>query len=77
VEIHDPWADRDEARHEFGSDLLVETPTTGSYNAIVIAVAHDQFRSLGIDGLRRFGRPGAVVYDIKGIFPMDAVDARL
>ncbi len=77
VEIHDPWADRDEARHEFGADLLVDTPTPGSYDAIVVAVAHDQFRTLGIDGLRRFGQPGAVVYDIKGIFPMDAVDARL
>jgi UDP-N-acetyl-D-galactosamine dehydrogenase len=77
VEIHDPWADRDEARHEFGADLLVDTPAAGHYDAIVIAVAHDQFRSLGIDGLRRFGQPGAVVYDIKGIFPMDAVDARL
>ena len=77
VEIHDPWADRDEARHEFGADLLVDTPTAGRYDAIVIAVAHHQFRSLGIEGLRRFGQPGAVVYDIKGIFPMDAVDARL
>ena len=77
VEIHDPWADRDEARHEFGADLLVDEPAPGSYDAIVIAVAHDQFRALGIDGLRRLGQPHAVVYDIKGIFPMDAVDARL
>jgi UDP-N-acetyl-D-glucosamine/UDP-N-acetyl-D-galactosamine dehydrogenase len=78
VEIHDPWADRDEARHEFGPDLLLaEEPAADTYDAIVVAVAHDQFRQLGIEGLRKFGRQGAVIYDIKGIFPIDAVDGRL
>ena len=78
VDIHDPWANRDEARHEFGADLLLaEAPAADSYDAIVVAVAHDQFRKLGIEGLREFGRKGAVIYDIKGIFPIDAVDARL
>ena len=77
VEIHDPWADRGEALREFGSDLLVEVPEPGAYDAIVVAVAHDQFRVLGADGLRALGRPGAVIYDIKGVLPKDAVDARL
>ena len=77
VEIYDPWADRQEAAREYGVDLLVDTPQAGGYDAIVIAVAHDQFRALGIDGLRRLGHPHVVIYDIKGIFPKDAVDARL
>ena len=77
VDIHDPWADRAEAVREFGSDLLVDVPETGAYDAIVVAVAHDQFRALGADGLRALGRPGVVIYDIKGVLPKDVVDARL
>jgi len=77
VEIHDPWADRAEALREFGVDLLVDVPEAGAYDAIVVAVAHDEFRALGADGLRELGRPGAVIYDIKGVLPKDAVDARL
>src|SRR5688500_20202693 len=76
VDIHDPWADRAEALREFGADLLVDVPEPGAYDAIVVAVAHDQFRALGADGLRELGRPGAVIYDIKGVLPKDAVDAR-
>ena len=76
VEIHDPWADRHEALHEYGV-RLVEEPQRGAYDAVIVAVAHDEFRALGIDGLRRLGHAGTVYYDIKGIFPKDAVDARL
>ena len=76
MEIHDPWADRQEAQREYGV-RLVEEPQRGAYDAVIIAVAHDQFRALGIDGLRRLGHAGTVYYDIKGIFPKDAVDARL
>jgi UDP-N-acetyl-D-galactosamine dehydrogenase len=77
VDIHDPWADRAQASHEYGVDLLVDAPTPGAYDAIVVAVAHDEFRALGVDGLRRLAGDRAVIYDIKGIFPKEAVDARL
>jgi UDP-N-acetyl-D-galactosamine dehydrogenase len=77
VDIHDPWADRAQAAHEYGVDLLVDAPEPGAYDAIVVAVAHDEFRALGVDGLRRLASGRAVIYDIKGIFPKDAVDARL
>jgi len=76
VEIYDPWADRHVAAHEYGVQLA-EAPEAGAYDAIVIAVAHEEFRALGIDGLRRFGNSHAVIYDIKGMFPKDMVDARL
>jgi UDP-N-acetyl-D-galactosamine dehydrogenase len=76
VEIHDPWADRLEALQEYGI-RLVESPKAGAYDAVVIAVAHDEFKALGIDGLRRLGHAQTVYYDIKGVFPKDAVDARL
>ena len=77
VDIHDPWADRAQARHEYGIELLAGEPQPGAYDAIVVAVAHDEFRALGVDGLRRLANGRAVVYDIKGVFPKDAVDARL
>jgi UDP-N-acetyl-D-galactosamine dehydrogenase len=77
VDIHDPWANREQAAHHYGVDLLAGAPEAGAYDAIVVAVAHDEFRALGIDGLRRLAAERAVIYDIKGIFPKDAVDARL
>jgi UDP-N-acetyl-D-galactosamine dehydrogenase len=77
VDIHDPWADAAQTRHEYGIDLLEQLPEHAEYDAILLAVAHDQFKLLGADGLRRLGQPNAVVYDIKGIFPKDAVDGRL
>ncbi|KFN48867.1 nucleotide sugar dehydrogenase [Arenimonas composti] len=77
VAIHDPWADRDEARREYGVDLLAEPPQAGAYDAVVIAVAHDQFRALGAEGIRALANGRAVVYDIKGLLPAEEVDARL
>lgn len=77
VDIYDPWADADEARREYGIELLVNPPAAASYDAIVLAVAHDEFRTLGADGARRFGRGDALLYDIKSLFPQDQVDARL
>ena len=76
VDIHDPCADREHASSEYGVELLVQ-PLAGTYDAIIVAVSHDEFRALGADGLRRLGNGRAVVYDIKGMFPKDAVDARL
>jgi len=76
VDIHDPCADREHASSEYGVELLVQ-PQAGTYDAIIVAVSHDEFRALGADGLRRLGNGRAVIYDIKGMFPKDAVDARL
>ena len=75
VDVHDPWGDPDEAREEYGLDLI--QPQTGHYRAIVLAVAHDQYRSQGVATLRAYGQPGAVVYDVKHVFPADEVDGRL
>ncbi len=77
VDIYDPWADRAQAAGEYGVELLASPPQPGAYDAIVVAVAHDAFRALGVEGLHRLANGRAVIYDIKGIFPKDAVDARL
>ena len=76
VDVHDPWIDSAEAEHEYGIRPVTD-PEPGVYDAIIVAVAHRQFRELGIAGIRRFGRPGAVVYDVKYLFPADAVDGRI
>ena len=76
VDVHDPWVDAAEARHEYGLDPVTE-PEVGAYDAIIIAVGHRQFAELGAAGLRRFGKPGAVLYDVKYVLPLEAVDGRL
>jgi len=77
VDVFDPWVDAAEARHEYGL-TPIEAPQQGAYDAIVLAVGHDQFRSLGGQGVRAFGKPEAsVVYDVKYVLPRDWVDGRL
>jgi UDP-N-acetyl-D-galactosamine dehydrogenase len=76
VDVYDPWVDRDEAQRECGI-TLIEQPEPGVYDAIVLAVAHDQFRELGVSGIRALGKSGSVLYDVKHILPADEVDARL
>jgi nucleotide sugar dehydrogenase len=76
VDVHDPWVNADEAHHEYGLDPVGEPPA-GNYDAIVLAVGHRQFRELGAERIRDFGRPGAVLYDVKYLLPKEAVDGRL
>ena len=76
VDVHDPWADADEARAEYGIELAQAVPK-GHYDAIVIAVAHNQFKAMGAEGIRAFANPGAVVFDIKNMLSRDAVDESL
>ncbi len=77
VDIYDPWADRAEAKYEYAIDLLAAMPVEERYDAVVVAVAHDEFKSVGIEGIRRLVSGTGVIYDIKGMFPKDEVDGRL
>ena len=76
VDVHDPWADPQEARQEYGLELTLK-PKLGTYDAIVLAVAHRQYRDLGAEAIRAWLREGGVVYDIKGVLPREAVEGRL
>ncbi|MDB5470616.1 MAG: tviB [Caulobacter sp.] len=76
IDIHDPWVDPAEAVHEYGLTLTPE-PKAGDYSAVILAVAHRQFLDLGADGVRAFGKSGAVLYDVKSALPRDKVDGRL
>jgi UDP-N-acetyl-D-galactosamine dehydrogenase len=76
VDVHDPWVDAEEAKHEYGIELVAQ-PQAASYDAIVVAVAHREFATLGADGLRALGKPNAVLYDVKYVLPKAHVDGRL
>ena len=76
VDVHDPWVDAEEARDEYGIDL-VAAPEKAAYDVIVIAVAHTSFKELGAPGIRTFGKENSVVYDIKYVLAPDEVDDRL
>ena len=77
VDIYDPWIDVQEARHEYGVECLTSAPEQGAYDAIVLAVGHHQFAALGEEGIKAFGKLGAVLFDVKGILPLGAADGRL
>jgi UDP-N-acetyl-D-galactosamine dehydrogenase len=76
IDVHDPWCDAGEARHEYGIELVAE-PQPAAYDAVIIAVAHDEFRALGADGIRAFCKDTSVLYDIKYVLPPELVDDRL
>jgi UDP-N-acetyl-D-galactosamine dehydrogenase len=76
IDIYDPWASKQETQQEYGIDLI-DQPAIGKYDAIVLAVAHDHFKALGFEHIRRLGRRECVVYDIKSILPPSKVDGRL
>ena len=72
VDVHDPLADPEEARHEYGVALLPQ-PQPAAYDAVVLAVAHEAYRTLGAAGIRAFLKPGGVLYDVKSLMLRDGV----
>jgi UDP-N-acetyl-D-galactosamine dehydrogenase len=76
VDVHDPWVSPQEAKKEYGIDL-VEEPAPGHYDAVIITVAHGHYRETGEAGLRGYCNPDGVLYDVKYLLPANAVDGRL
>ena len=77
VDVYDPWIDVAEAQQEYGLACLPQVPLPGQYQAIVVAVGHQQFVALGAEGIKAWGQPNAVVYDVKSILPTGSADGRL
>ena len=74
VDVYDPWADGDEVIREYGVALLAECPNEdhrATYDAAVVAVAHDQFKELEYT---KFSKEGCVLFDLKGILPKGVAD---
>ncbi len=77
IDIYDPWVSVAEAEHEYNLTPMTETPANNQYDAIILAVSHRQFKQMGLDKIKALGKTNSVIYDIKYLFPADAVDGRL
>lgn len=76
VDVHDPWVDAQEALHEYGF-ALTESPESGSYDGVILAVAHEIFRAQGLPALRGHARDTHVFCDLKSVFGAGESDLRL
>ena len=76
IDIYDPWVDSRESEHEYGMSMT-ENLSDRSYDAVIVAVAHDKFKDMGIDAIKKLGKENSVVYDVKYLFSPSEVDGRL
>lgn len=76
VDVFDPWVARADALHEYGIRLVAK-PRLAAYDGVVLAVAHREFKELGVRRIRAYGRRKHVLYDVKYAFPALKVDGRI
>jgi UDP-N-acetyl-D-galactosamine dehydrogenase len=76
ADIYDPWVDPVEAQQEYGI-TPVQTPKAGEYDAVILAVAHNEFRALGAQKIRAYAKPVHVLYDLKYVLSAEEADIRL
>ena len=76
VDVHDPWVDAAEGQAEYGIALL-DQPEKSSYDAVILAVAHDAFKAMGAEQIHALGKTPHVLYDLKYLLAADAADLRL
>ena len=76
VDVYDPWIDKKNADHEYNIQAI-DKPIKARYDAIIIAVAHDEFKSLTEKQIRSYGKSNHILYDIKYLFKASETDGRL
>ena len=76
VDVYDPWVVSEEVNTEYGIEPIAE-PRSNSYDAVILAVAHDQFRDMGAEKIRALGKSNAILYDLKHVLLVEASDLRL
>jgi UDP-N-acetyl-D-galactosamine dehydrogenase len=76
VDVYDPWVSAEGAQHEYGITPVV-APVKGKYDAIVLAVAHREFKDIGAAGMRAFGKDEHILFDLKYVLPKGDADIRL
>jgi UDP-N-acetyl-D-glucosamine/UDP-N-acetyl-D-galactosamine dehydrogenase len=76
VDIHDPLPDADEARREYGLELIA-APEIGAYDGVVLAVAHKEFLKAGHAAIRAFGAEQSIFFDLKSVFEPEDSDLRI
>ncbi|WP_136806386.1 Vi polysaccharide biosynthesis UDP-N-acetylglucosamine C-6 dehydrogenase TviB [Desulfosediminicola flagellatus] len=76
VDVHDPWVDHEEAKAEYKLDL-VKTLEPETYDALIVTVAHKQYKAMTVTDLRRLCKQRSVIYDVKSMYPANETDGRL
>ena len=76
VDVMDPWCSHTEAEEEYNLPLCQEEKL-GFYDAVIVAVAHDEFKAMGIDKIKALGKAQHVIYDLKYVLDKNDVDMRL
>lgn len=74
ITIYDPWADKNKVMSEYGIEVVNEICCGERYDAVILAVAHDEFKSLNV---RDLVNENGVIYDVKGILDRNVIDGRL
>ncbi|MCU7806998.1 MAG: Vi polysaccharide biosynthesis UDP-N-acetylglucosamine C-6 dehydrogenase TviB [Candidatus Thiodiazotropha sp. (ex Semelilucina semeliformis)] len=76
VDVYDPWVSVEEAEHEYGI-APVKSLDNNTYDAVILAVAHEEFVEMGAEKIRALCKPEGILYDVKNILPKESVDGRL
>lgn len=76
ADVYDPWVDVSEAEHEYGISP-VQALENGKYDAVILAVAHHQFKDMGVQAIRALGKSEHVLYDLKYVLSQAESDLRL
>jgi len=76
VDVHDPWVSEAEAKQEYEL-VLIRQLQKHSYDAVIVAVAHREFRDMGANAIRDLGKQSSVLYDLKYVLSQSESDLRL
>lgn len=76
VDIYDPWVDISEAQHEYNV-TPIKTLQDSTYDGVILAVAHEEFKAMGAEALRALGKPAHILYDLKYVLDQSESDLRL
>ena len=77
VDIYDPWVDIEYVKVNYGFNCLEKLPSNEKYDAVIVAVGHFEFATLGVMGIKALGNINAVIFDIKGLLPRNSSHGRL
>jgi UDP-N-acetyl-D-galactosamine dehydrogenase len=76
VDVYDPWVSEADAKHEYGI-TLTEMPQQQTYDAVIVAVSHREFKNMGAKAIRNLGKSTSVLYDLKYVLAQSESDLRL
>ena len=71
IDVYDPWVDAADAKQEYDLNVI-DQPQPGTYDAVLLTVAHDQFRDMGLEAIEALCKPDHVIFDVKYLFPFEA-----